>query len=55
VGRGDHGRVAAHRRVPRKPLDQHETVPATKEGEPGAAEPPGHPARQPGRYRIPGT
>jgi hypothetical protein len=53
LGRGNHRGLAAHRRAPRKHTDQHEPVPATRKGQPGARGTPGHPARQPGHRNTP--
>jgi hypothetical protein len=52
LGQGDHAGLATHQRSPRTTPDQHEPVPASTKGEPGARGPPGHPARQPGYSRI---
>ena len=53
MGRGDHRRLAAHRRAPASPLTS--TNPSLRPGKdnPGARGTPGHPARQPGHRHTP--
>ena len=53
VGRGDHGRVAAHRRAPASTLTSAEPSLRSRKENPGACGTPGHPARQPGHCHIP--
>jgi len=52
VGRGDHGRVAAHRRTPASSLTSTNR-PCDQGRRTRGRGTPGHPARQPGRCRIP--
>ena len=53
VGRGDHGRLAAHRRAPASPLTSAKPSLRSRKENPGARGTPGHPARQPGHRHTP--
>jgi hypothetical protein len=53
MGRGDHRRVAAHRRAPASPLTSFKPPPRPRKENPGPRGTPGRPARQPGHRHTP--